>query len=316
MTRGRLDARVRGAQLLQKSEDEDHEQRQNEVFWKIDVGATDKAVDGAPLDRGARAGRRALANTAVCLLSVQAWHRSPLPATPRPRMCLPDGRASGAVGMPSWPRSLRLCACKKGGVLEQHRSLTHPANQQQRRARPAAGVRASDGDGTVPLLSLGSLCARHWREPRLNPSGIRVVTREFPHEPVYGLGELRCGARAAQIASRAPAAPGEMSYRAGSLTPGSAARARECDVLQCSCCAQCQLSTAAALLTRMHLASPRRLHTSPCAGLRGNQTLKERPGCCPGGLPPLCAPGQGSCGAAAFAAHLSGPGARGPAARR
>jgi hypothetical protein len=57
-------------------------------------------------------------------------------------------------------------------------------------------VRASDGDGTVPLLSLGSLCARHWREPRLNPSGIRVVTREFPHEPVYGLGELRCGARA------------------------------------------------------------------------------------------------------------------------
>lgn len=55
-----------------------------------------------------------------------------------------------------------------------------------------AGVRASDGDGTVPLLSLGALCARHWREPRLNPSGMRVVTREFLHEPFYGLGELRC----------------------------------------------------------------------------------------------------------------------------
>ena len=55
-----------------------------------------------------------------------------------------------------------------------------------------AGVRASDGDGTVPLLSLGALCARHWREPRLNPAGMRVVTREFPHEPFYGLGELRC----------------------------------------------------------------------------------------------------------------------------
>ena len=53
-------------------------------------------------------------------------------------------------------------------------------------------MRASDGDGTVPLLSLGALCARHWREPRLNPSGMRVVTREFPHEPFYGLGELRC----------------------------------------------------------------------------------------------------------------------------
>ena len=55
-----------------------------------------------------------------------------------------------------------------------------------------AGVRASDGDGTVPLLSLGALCARHWREPRLNPSGMRVVSREFAHEPFYGLGEIRC----------------------------------------------------------------------------------------------------------------------------
>jgi hypothetical protein len=60
-------ARVRGAQLLQKSEDEDHEQRQNEVFWKIDVGATDKAVDGAPLDRGARPSRRALVHPAARL---------------------------------------------------------------------------------------------------------------------------------------------------------------------------------------------------------------------------------------------------------
>ena len=44
----------------------------------------------------------------------------------------------------------------------------------------------------MPLLSLGALCARHWREPRLNPSGMRVVSREFAHEPFYGLGEIRC----------------------------------------------------------------------------------------------------------------------------
>ena len=72
--------------------------------------------------------------------------------------------------------------------------VKHTAGRQrlgpERRQR--AGVRASDGDGTVPLLSLGALCARHWREPRLNPSGMRIVTREFPHEPIYGLGELRC----------------------------------------------------------------------------------------------------------------------------
>ena len=41
-------------QLLEKSEDEDREQRQNEVFWKIDLGATDKDLKDAPLDRGAR----------------------------------------------------------------------------------------------------------------------------------------------------------------------------------------------------------------------------------------------------------------------
>ena len=45
---------VSRAQLLEKSEAEDNEQRQNEVFWKIDIGATDKNVSSAPLDRGAR----------------------------------------------------------------------------------------------------------------------------------------------------------------------------------------------------------------------------------------------------------------------
>ena len=43
----------RPAQLLEKSEDEDKEHRQNEVFWKIDLGATDKDLKDAPLDRGA-----------------------------------------------------------------------------------------------------------------------------------------------------------------------------------------------------------------------------------------------------------------------
>ena len=33
----------------------------------------------------------------------------------------------------------------------------------------------------VPLLSLGTLCNRHWRDERLNPEGMRVVTREYVH---------------------------------------------------------------------------------------------------------------------------------------
>jgi phospholipid:diacylglycerol acyltransferase len=44
------------------------------------------------------------------------------------------------------------------------------------------GVRFSDGDGSVPLLSLGYICQK-WAEPRSlhNPSRIRVVTRERKH---------------------------------------------------------------------------------------------------------------------------------------
>ena len=51
------------------------------------------------------------------------------------------------------------------------------------------GVRTSDGDGTVPLLSLGTLCRQQWRTHRslptpLNPAKISVVTREYRHEPL------------------------------------------------------------------------------------------------------------------------------------
>lgn len=47
----------------------------------------------------------------------------------------------------------------------------------------ANGVRFSDGDGSVPLLSLGYMCQK-FAEPRSrhNPSGIRVYTRERKHE--------------------------------------------------------------------------------------------------------------------------------------
>lgn len=54
------------------------------------------------------------------------------------------------------------------------------------------GVRTSDGDGTVPLISTGVMCQKHWREEQLNPHGIRVVSREYPHEPVAPYRDLRC----------------------------------------------------------------------------------------------------------------------------
>mmetsp|Transcript_45030 Transcript_45030/g.126857 ORF Transcript_45030/g.126857 Transcript_45030/m.126857 type:complete len:289 (-) Transcript_45030:23-889(-) len=45
------------------------------------------------------------------------------------------------------------------------------------------GVKYVDGDGSVPLLSLGYMCADGWRrkETGLNPGKAKVVTREYQH---------------------------------------------------------------------------------------------------------------------------------------
>ncbi|KAI9707081.1 MAG: hypothetical protein M1836_000041 [Candelina mexicana] len=45
------------------------------------------------------------------------------------------------------------------------------------------GVIPGEGDGTVPLLSNGYMCAKGWRIHRYNPSGVKVKIHEMPHEP-------------------------------------------------------------------------------------------------------------------------------------
>lgn len=41
-----------------------------------------------------------------------------------------------------------------------------------------SGVKFGDGDGTIPVLSLGSMCVRGWKgKTRWNPAGIEVVTQ-------------------------------------------------------------------------------------------------------------------------------------------
>lgn len=54
------------------------------------------------------------------------------------------------------------------------------------------GVKFGEGDGTVPLLSLGTMCAKGWKDERWNPANTRVITQEFSHDP-EGL-DLRGGA--------------------------------------------------------------------------------------------------------------------------
>lgn len=45
------------------------------------------------------------------------------------------------------------------------------------------GVIPGEGDGTVPLLSNGYMCAKGWRIKRFNPAGVKIKVYEMPHEP-------------------------------------------------------------------------------------------------------------------------------------
>lgn len=45
------------------------------------------------------------------------------------------------------------------------------------------GVQFADGDGTVPLVSLGYMCVEGWKKKHLNPSNIDVITKEYMDEP-------------------------------------------------------------------------------------------------------------------------------------
>ncbi|KAI9639305.1 putative phospholipid:diacylglycerol acyltransferase [Dioszegia hungarica] len=47
-----------------------------------------------------------------------------------------------------------------------------------------SGVKFGDGDGTIPIISLGAMCVRGWKgKTKWNPSGIEVITQEFRHSP-------------------------------------------------------------------------------------------------------------------------------------
>lgn len=70
------------------------------------------------------------------------------------------------------------------GAQEHQNEVLWKLNSESHEANGSLdhGIRLSDGDGTVPLISLGTLCRKHWRHARLNPSGIHIVNREYPHE--------------------------------------------------------------------------------------------------------------------------------------
>ena len=57
-------------------------------------------------------------------------------------------------------------------------------------SKSGGGVVQGDGDGTVPLASLGYHCASGWGGSRLNPSKVRVRLKEYEHEAPDPLATL------------------------------------------------------------------------------------------------------------------------------
>ena len=59
------------------------------------------------------------------------------------------------------------------------------------------GVYNVEGDGSVPLLSLGYMAAYGWRQHKhLNPAGVKTIVVEYPHEPLSPLSDFRGGPKA------------------------------------------------------------------------------------------------------------------------
>jgi len=54
------------------------------------------------------------------------------------------------------------------------------------------GVAKTDGDSTVPIVSLGYMCTNGWRDfKEFNPAGIKVYTKEFRHQPSRMVSDTR-----------------------------------------------------------------------------------------------------------------------------
>lgn len=103
-----------------------------------------------------------------------------------------------------WPEALQEAHLTDAELLEFQRSsdsakvlirIKLKLDAQDQASNLSTGIYHVDGDGTVPTLSNGYMCAYGWKHhlPHLNPANISIVTREYLDESVSGLGMLRGG---------------------------------------------------------------------------------------------------------------------------
>lgn len=161
--------------------------------------------------------------------SLRTWHdptRTPLPHAPNMHIYCLYGTGTdterayfyrATLGDPSSSSSAATSGNASVGAGESGSSTNHSPgasptsladpvmildsavdNESQKIRR---GVRYTDGDGSVPLLSLGYLCADAWRRESsgLNPSKIPVTTREYKNQREFVVDDpMRGGPRSSE----------------------------------------------------------------------------------------------------------------------
>jgi len=68
---------------------------------------------------------------------------------------------------------------ERSSLLTKRSSISNRVSSPN--ASTFAGVVLNDGDGTVPLVSLGYMCVEGWQDRSRNPAGVRIVTKEYQH---------------------------------------------------------------------------------------------------------------------------------------
>eukprot|EP00536_Pseudo-nitzschia_multiseries_P006268 jgi/Psemu1/239257/estExt_Genewise1.C_1300087 len=132
--------------------------------------------------------------------SSRTWHditQTPLPYAPKMKIYCLYGVGVDTERAYFYKRNLG-----EQGLFAQDNSSDNGNNGTQKIADPpfildtsiedpgskiVHGIKYTDGDGSVPLLSLGYMCAGPWRDRKsgMNPSGIEVITREYAHRTEF-----------------------------------------------------------------------------------------------------------------------------------